>query len=132
MLNARLVEATFASAGARTEPKSELTDEQWSLIEDLFRDPPPSPQGGRPRVPARDCFEAILWVLQTGARWKDLPRSFPSPVTCWRRFHAWTKSGLWARAWSRLLRSLERRGVIDTEQAIADGTCSPAKKGAAA
>ena len=132
MFNSRMREAPVASAGARMEPKPELTDEQWSLIADLFRDPPPSPQGGRPRVDARACCEGILWVLRTGARWKDLPPWFPSPATCWRRFHAWTQSGLWARAWTRLLRRLDREGGLETEQMIADGTFSPAKKGAAA
>lgn len=132
MLNARTVEATFASAGTRMEPKPELTDEQWSLIEDLFRAPLRSPLGGRPRVESRACFEGIVWVLRSGARWKDLPPWFPSPATCWRRFHAWTESGLWEQAWSRLLRALDRTGGIDIEQAFADGTFSPAKKGAAA
>ena len=132
MLDARTVEATFASAVSRTELKPELTDEQWSLIEDLFRPLPPSPLGGRPRVESRACFEGIVWVLRSGARWKDLPPWFPSPATCWRRFHAWTESGLWERAWSRLLRVLDRAGSIDTEQVFADGTFSPAKKGVAA
>jgi hypothetical protein len=81
-------------AGSRMEPEScptrpELSDEQWSLISDLFVDPAPDPRGGRPRADARRCVEGILWILRTGARWKDLPRSFPSYVTCWRRFEQW-------------------------------------------
>ena len=35
---------------ARMEPNFELTDDQWNLICDLFADPPPSPEGGRPRA----------------------------------------------------------------------------------
>ena len=36
---------------------------------------------GRPRKPNRDCFEGILWILQTGAAWRFLPEEFPSPST---------------------------------------------------
>src|SRR5687768_3987757 len=91
-------------AGSRMEPdlsleSSQLSDEQWSLISDLFSDPPPDPRGGRPRVDARRCFEGILWVLRSGARWKDLPRSFPSYPTCWRRFVEWSSNGVWDKAW---------------------------------
>ena len=68
-----------------------LTDEQWALIADLFAPPRRNPSDpGRPRADVRHCFEGILWVLRSGARWKDLPRSFPSYVTCWRRFMEWS------------------------------------------
>ncbi|MBI1348855.1 transposase, partial [bacterium] len=40
-----------------------------------------SSRGGRPPADDRRCFEGILWVLKSGARWKDLPREFPSPAT---------------------------------------------------
>lgn len=124
--------ALLAPAGSRTEPQSELTDEQWLLIKDLFPEIPPSPKGGRPRVATRPCVDAILWILRSGARWKDLPQHFPSPATCWRRFDAWTKAGIWPQAWSRLLRRLDSQGQIDTEETSADGTFSSAKKGVSA
>jgi transposase len=116
--------------GSRTAPKRFLSDSQWLLIADLFPDPPVGPAGGRPRVAARDCLEGILWVLITGARWKDLPPQFPSPCTCWRRHRDWTRSGAFRAAWDRLLgKLLERRG-LDWQTAIGDGSFSRAKKGA--
>ena len=121
--------ALIVPAGSRMEPQPELTDEQWLLIEDLFPEVQPSPQGGRPRAATRACVEGILWILRSGARWKDLPRHFPSPSTCWRRFDAWTQAGIWPRAWSRLLRRLDSNGQIDTEETSADGTFASAKKG---
>lgn len=61
-----------------------LTDEQWLKIEPLLPKPRKSRKGGRPLLPDRPVFEGILWVLRSGARWKDLPPEYPSPTTCWR------------------------------------------------
>ena len=110
-------------------PSFELTDDQWSVIEDLFGTPPRKTAVGRPRADSRRCFEGVLWVLRTGARWRDLPKCFPSPTTCWRRFQEWSANGVWAAAWQRLLMLLDEHGKIDRQHSIADGTFSSAKKG---
>lgn len=116
--------------GSRTAPPPFLNDSQWFLIEDLFPHPPITSRGGRPRVLPRQCLEGILWVLYTGARWKDLPERYPSPATCWRRLRDWTETGIWLAAWRRLLSQLDEFQGINWEEAMADGTFSPAKKGA--
>ena len=113
----------------RMEPDFELTDEQWGLISDLFKDPPPSPLGGRPRASSRECFEAVVWVLRTGARWRDLPKHFPSHPTCWRRMKQWSVAGIFKKAWARLVNRLDREGKVDHQESMADGTFSSAKKG---
>lgn len=125
----RMLARASNSAGSRMEPESQLTDELWSLIEDLFPVEDLSPLGGRPPYLPRPCLEGILWVLRTGARWKDLPQCFPSPSTCWRRFRDWTESGVWQMAWARLLYKLDGLGQVNWEEAMADGMFSPAKKG---
>ena len=117
------------TTGSRTAPKAFISDLQWKLIEDLFEEADPSPEGGRPRVDARACLEGILWVLKTGARWQELPDRYPSSASCWRRHKQWTEVGLMVKAWERLLRSLDRRKLLDWSQAMGDGTFSPAKKG---
>jgi len=116
--------------GSRTAPPPFLNDSQWFLIEDLFPHPPMTGGGGRPRVVPRTCLEGILWVLYTGARWKDLPERYPSPATCWRRLKDWTESGIWLQAWRRLLSQLDEFKGIHWEEAMADGTFAPGKKGA--
>ena len=117
--------------GSRTAPKPQLTDEQWLRIADLFPHPPMTSAGGRPRIPPRPCLEGILWILRTGAQWSELPERFPSPSTCWRRLRDWTESGLFKRAWARLLGQLDGLRRIDWDEGIGDGTFSPAKKGGA-
>jgi transposase len=110
-------------------PSPFLTDAQWLLIADLFPDPPVSPEGGRPRISSRKCLEGILWILTSGARWKDLPERYPSPATCWRRHRDWTRSCAFEAAWARLLDKLDRLRRINWEEAIGDGSFSRAKRG---
>ena len=117
-------------SGSMTEHEFELTDEQWNLISDLFPVREVGPKGGRPPQPPRPCVEGIIWILRAGARWKDLPKHFPSSSTCWRRLRDWTEAGIWERAWARLLRKLDRQGAVKHEESMADGPFSPAKKGA--
>ena len=115
--------------GSRTAPKPYLTDEQWLVIEDLFPWQRTTPWGGRPLVPPRECLEGILWILISGARWKDLPERYPSPSTCWRRLNQWVVNGVFKQAWARLLGKLDRFHHINWRETIGDGTFAPAKKG---
>lgn len=116
--------------GSRTAPKPFVTDTQWLLIAKLLADPPASAKGGRPRVAPRACLEGILWVLVSGARWKDLPERYPSPATCWRRLQEWTRDGRFLAIWKMLLGKLDRLRGLNWEEAIGDGSFSRAKKGA--
>ncbi len=116
--------------GSRTEPEPQLTDDQWFLIEDLFPEARPNPLGGRPRHPNRDCLEGILFVLLTGCRWKDLPRSFPSKSVCHQRFTLWVTTGVFQRAWWRLLELKDDLKQLDLDTLLGDATFIPAKKGA--
>ena len=85
-----LTPACFSSlerydAASRTDDRSQLTDDQWLLIEDLFDWQPPPRAGGRPAIPPRSALEALLWMLRNGGPWQDLPKYFPSESTCRRR-----------------------------------------------
>lgn len=111
---------------------SELTDEQWNKIEPLLPKVKRSRSGGRPPKDNRACFEGILWVLRSGARWKDLPAQYPSPSTCWRRLRDWEEQDVWLDIWRRFLGELDEQGRLDWEETFADGSFAPAKKGARA
>jgi transposase len=108
---------------------SELTDKQWEKIAPLFPEPQASPWGGPKPIPNRPCFEGILWILRTGARWKDLPKRYPSPSTCWRRLRDWEEQDIWLKAWRAFLGQLDVQGQLDWSEAFADGSFAPAKKG---
>ncbi len=78
--------------GMRLHPyPSDLTDEQWALIEPHL---PPEPGGGRPRkTDMRDVVDAILYILRTGCQWRYLPKDFPPKSTVWRYFDEWRHDG---------------------------------------
>ncbi len=52
----------------------DLTDAQWAIIEPLIPKPRRrKDRRGRPWREPRGVLGGILWVLRTGAPWKDLP-----------------------------------------------------------
>ena len=106
-----------------------VTNEQWAKIEPLLPQYEPSPKGGRRRKGNREVFEGIAWVLRSGARWKDLPRRYPSPSTCWRRLNEWEEQGIWLKIWRKFLSELDEQGQLEWEETFADGSFAPAKKG---
>nr|WP_322074466.1 IS5 family transposase [Burkholderia cepacia] len=84
----------------------------------------PSPKGGRRRT-VGDCaaLNGILFVLQTGIPWEDLPQAlgFGSGMTCWRRLRDWQAAGVWAKLHLAMLRRLREHDQIDWERASIDG-----------
>jgi putative transposase len=69
---------------------SDVTDEQWLLIEPLV----PVYPGGRPRkTNVRDVLDAILYMLRTDCQWRYLPKDFPPRSTVWRYFDEWRHNG---------------------------------------
>lgn len=69
---------------------SDLTDEQWALIEPMV----PVKPGGRPAKHARRrIVEAILYVNRTGCAWRQLPHDFPPWDTVYWYFKRWNAEG---------------------------------------
>jgi transposase len=77
-----------------------LRDEEWTRIAPLL----PSQVGkkGRPRKNDRMMIEGILWVVRTGAPWRDLPTDFGSWKSVYSRQRNWTLNGTWTKIWSIL------------------------------
>jgi transposase len=108
----------------------DLTDEQWTILEPLIPPLPVRDDGkGRPWKPTRDVLNDILWVMRTGAPWKDMPARYPPYATCHRRFSGWVRDGTLRKIVEALARDLRERGKLDPEEAFVDGTFAGAKKG---
>jgi transposase len=75
---------------------SDLTDEQWSLLEPVFntlgkRGPKHSPD-------LRRVVDAMLYVSHTGCQWRFLPEPLGPWTRVWSQFRRWSRNGTWARA----------------------------------
>jgi len=109
----------------------ELKDDQWKVIEPLFPRKKPRKDGkGRPPSDFREVLEGILWILRSGARWKDLPREFPPYQTCHRWFQIWQGQGVMKKILRALATDLRDRGKLDLTETFIDGSFASAKKGA--
>lgn len=115
---------------ARTRRKKRfLSDAKWAKIEPLLPKLPRHPRGGRPWADNRAVLEGILWILYSGARWKDLPDTYPSASTCWRRLKLWEEQDVWLTIWRTFLGTLDERGQLRWSETFMDGSFFPAKKG---
>jgi transposase len=109
-----------------------LSDAQWKVVQPLLQEKTRSDGRGRPWRDARAVLDGVLWILRTGARWRDLPREYPPYPTCHRRFQQWVREGRLERILRALAEDLLARGALDLEEAFIDASFSSAKKGAIA
>lgn len=85
---------------------SDLTDEQWALVEPLI----PVYPGGRPRkTPLRQVVNAIFYLVRTGCQWRFLPKDLPPKSTVWRYFDEWRHNGTLERIHDTLRRRVRRQ-----------------------
>ncbi len=91
-----------------------LTDAQWKRIAPLL----PGKKGdpGRSGDDNRRSLEGILWIVRTGAPWRDLPDVFGNWFTVWKRFRRWALKGVFEKVFKVL------SGEPDMEYALIDGT----------
>src|ERR1700677_1386585 len=106
----------------------ELTDEQWNRIADFF--PANGRRGGQWKG-HRAVVNGVLWILSSGAPWRDLPLRYGPFQTVHRRFLHWRRDGTWERILAALRLEADARGLIDWEQWNADSTSIRATRHAA-
>ena len=106
-----------------------MTDEQFELIYSLIKQYEPKHRlFGRPRQDDKAILKGVLWILRSGARWRDLSKGeFPSYQTCHRRFQEWVESGTFQSVLARLAKDYKDFGM---QECFIDGTFASAKKGA--
>jgi IS5 family transposase len=103
---------------------------QWAALEPLFAPPLGRPdRRGRPWADTRAVLNGVLFILRTGAPWRDLPDRYPSRSTCHRRFQQWVRQGLFQRLLQELASTLLEGGLLDLAECYIDGTFTPAKRG---
>ena len=94
--------------------------------------PERKPQGGRSGESNREMLNAMVYWLNTGIPWRDLPEQFGPWQSVYSRFRAWTKAGVW----EDVLTNLIQQDIVDETTLMLDSTtvkvhqhASGAKKG---
>ena len=113
--------------------RRKISKELWELLEPLIPQFVPSRKGGRRRsVDDQAALNGILYVLQTGIPWEELPQElgFGSGMTCWRRLRDWQASGVWTKLHLAMLQRLREHDQIDWSRASIDGASVSSPRGA--
>lgn len=114
--------------------RGELTQQQWNRLQPLL--PPEKPHTGCPSKDHRTVINGMLWILRTGAPWRDLPRRYGAWQTVSGRFYHWRRIGLV----QEILQTLQQQADAEGKLKSADSsrrwqccsrspTCSWGKKG---
>ena len=109
--------------------RGDLTDTEWDRLEPLL----PSSEGrrGRPYKDHRQVLNGILWILRTGAPWRDLPERYGSWKTCHDRLLRWQRMGVWERVLQQLQGRADGQGEVVWTVVGIDGTSIRAHQHAA-
>ncbi len=91
-----------------------LKDEQWERVAPLL--PGKAGDPGRTGSDNRLFLEAVLWMVRTGAPWRDLPEMFGNWNSVFRRFRRWAQTSIFEQLFQAL------SGDPDFEYALIDGT----------
>jgi hypothetical protein len=76
-----------------------LTPGNWAVVASLL---PAPARTGRPRSPAARVLAGILWVMHTGAPWREIPPAHGPWRTCHDRYAQWRRDGTWGRIYAAL------------------------------
>lgn len=107
--------------------RHELSDEQWELIKGLM----PRQERGGQWNDHRTTLNGMMWILRTGAPWRDLPERYGKWKSVYDRFRRWTRDGTFTRILRVLRVRLDKDGKIDWDLWLVDGSSIRASRAAA-
>jgi putative transposase len=107
-----------------------IPDDLWTLISSLLGREKTPGTVGRPSRPYRQMFDGILYVLRTGCQWHAMPRDVYGPgSTVHAHFSQWVRSGVFFKAWQRVLDYYDGAIGIDWKWQVLDGVITKAPLG---
>lgn len=101
----------------RTPYPTDLTDEQWKLVEPFL---PEAKPGGRPRkTDLREVLNALFYLVRTGCQWRMIPHEFPRWRTCYNYYRAWIDTGTWSEIMVTLRMDVRDQAGRDMQPRVA-------------
>jgi putative transposase len=120
------------SPNNKTTTGFRISDELWAVMEPLLPTRVNSHRfgGGRPRVPDRQCADAIFYVLRTGGQWAALNETtLCAKSTAHDRFSYWVEEGVFLALWQAGLERFDELKGIDWSWLSMDGAMTKAPLG---
>ena len=105
--------------------RHDIDDSTWERLSKLLP-PERSEKQGRPCRDNRVIVNALIWILRTGAPWRDLPSEYGPWQSVYTRFRRWEARGIWQRALEELAKD-----ATDDESLMIDSTAVRAHQHAA-
>lgn len=103
-------------ASVRKAYPSDLSDEQWAIIEPLI----PVNRLGRPRkVDMREVLNSILYLNRSGCQWDMLPHDLLPKSTVYDHFAQWRDDGTWQTILDALRQQVRKAGGHDPNPSVA-------------
>lgn len=107
----------------------ELTESEWERLKKYFPEREAG-QLGRPKNDERKILNGVLWVMRSGAAWRDMPERYGSWNTAYNRFVQWQESGLITQILADLGEEADLQDVsLDSTSVKAHQHSAGAKKG---
>ena len=116
---------------------STISDDLWADLAPLVDRAKRSAAGAPPQLPDRQFLEALLYLADSGCKWRQLPKEYGAWDAVYNRFRRWVDAGVLARLFADLPPDAAarlggvRRAFLDSTvvRAHACAAGAPAKKG---
>src|SRR5687767_11552136 len=100
----------------------QISEAELDWLCERIPDPVRDPRGGRPALAKRKALAGVFWILDNGAKWKDLPPQFGSKSAVHRWFKRWVNAGVFEALMREAGRCVEERGGYRLYECFVDGT----------
>lgn len=91
--------------------RHDISDEKWMVIEPFLRSQNTETRGRKPKD-NRLMFNGILWIMKTGAPWRDIPKEFGAWETVYKRFAKWTKLKVWDDLFNSVINHADYESIM--------------------
>lgn len=110
----------------------ELSNREWEILEPHL---PPGSSGvgkrGRPRKDSRTVLNGIIWILRSGAHWRDLPERYGPFTTVYTRYRELLDRGVFGLLIRALQLEEDVEALLDKDEWELDSTIIRAQISAA-
>lgn len=98
----------------RKKYDTDLSDKQWEIIEPLFGKP-----GNKSKWEKRELVNAVLYLVNSGCKWRQLPHDFPPYTTVSNFYRNAVGKGIWDNILNLLVTKIRKNNDRTAEPSYA-------------